>query len=157
MFFRSGPIIHCCLLFFRSKTYKASFHPIITKISMWKWTIFHHPYSRDFYNFESLKKLSTPEFVRIFGSIPPFLAILTSLLKFTVCEPRPNFLARCFMGQNESALPDNEYGLMVLNNTVSFNVNDCPNPNQIKVQKGLLSFPSGKLEPTHLGEMTLKG
>ena len=52
------------------------------------------------------------------------------------------------MGQNESALPDNEYGLMVLNNTVSFNVNDCPNPNQIKVQKGLLSFPSGKLEPT---------
>lgn len=105
----SGPIIHCCLLFFRSKTYK----------------------------------LSTPEFVRIFGSIPPFLAILTSLLKFTVCEPRPNFLARCFMGQNESALPDNEYGLMVLNNTVSFNVHDCPNPNQIKVQKGLLSFPSG--------------
>ena len=95
-------------------------------------------------DFEILKKLSTPEFVRIFGSIPPFLAILTSLLKFTVCEPRPNFLARCFMGQNESALPDNEYGLMVLNNTVSFNINDCPNPNQIKVQKGLLSFPSGK-------------
>ena len=95
-------------------------------------------------DFEILKKLSTSEFVRIFGSIPPFLAILTSLLKFTVCEPRPNFLARCFMGQNESALPDNEYGLMVLNNTVSFNINDCPNPNQIKVQKGLLSFPSGK-------------
>jgi len=103
-----------------------------------------------FYRFENSKKLSTPEFVRIFGSIPPFLAILTSLLKFTVCEPRPNFLARCFMGQNESALPDNEYGLMVLNNTVSFNVNDCPNPNQIKVQKGLLSFPSGKFELINL-------
>ena len=50
------------------------------------------------------------------------------------------------MGQNESSLPDNEYGLTILNNTVSFNVNNCPNPNQIKVQKGLLSFPSGKLQ-----------
>merc|ERR550519_2328570 len=65
------------------------------------------------------------------------------MLKFTICEPRPNFLARCFHNQNESSLTDNEYGLSVLNNSLTFNINDCSNTDTIQVKKGLLSFPSG--------------
>jgi hypothetical protein len=45
--------------------------------------------------------LSTIEFCRIYATIPPIVSILTSLAKFTICAPRPNFLHRCLFAKNE--------------------------------------------------------
>ena len=50
--------------------------------------------------------MGTLEFCRIFGTIPPVVSILTSCVKFSACEPRPNFLARCLFDQNDVVKTD---------------------------------------------------
>jgi len=88
-------------------------------------------------------KIRTLDFVRIFGTIPPLIAILTSAIKFTICEPRPNFLARCFLNQTSSSTSDIDFGLnqILKNSSNTINIENCPN--YIQAKKGLLSFPSG--------------
>ena len=50
--------------------------------------------------------MGTLEFCRIFGTIPPVVSILTSCVKFSACEPRPNFLARCLFDPNDVVKTD---------------------------------------------------
>lgn len=87
--------------------------------------------------------LSTIEFCRIYATIPPIVSILTSLAKFTICAPRPNFLHRCLFAKNElSQMQDvPEYAKSLLGE--SFNITSCPNPDIAYVTSGLLSMPSG--------------
>lgn len=86
--------------------------------------------------------MGTLEFCRIFGTIPPVVSILTSCVKFSACEPRPNFLARCLFDQNDVVKTDiSAYANHMLGTT--FNIKDCPNTDRITVINGLLSMPSG--------------
>lgn len=47
-------------------------------------------------------RLSTPQFVLAYGTVPPIVCFIVTSLKFTVAEPRPNFLHRCFDGPESS-------------------------------------------------------
>ena len=47
-------------------------------------------------------RLSTPQFIMAYGTVPPIICFLVTALKFTVAEPRPNFLHRCFDGPKSS-------------------------------------------------------
>jgi len=37
-----------------------------------------------------------------YGTVPPIVCFIVTSLKFTVAEPRPNFLHRCFDGPESS-------------------------------------------------------
>ena len=57
--------------------------------------------------------LGTLTFVRIYGTIPPVISILTSSMKFAICEPRPNLLSRCLFNKSDVITGMNISGMIM--------------------------------------------
>ncbi|CAG5091643.1 Oidioi.mRNA.OKI2018_I69.PAR.g13178.t1.cds [Oikopleura dioica] len=96
-------------------------------------------------------RLSTPQFIMAYGTVPPIICFLVTALKFTVAEPRPNFLHRCFDGPKSSAqVALSGYEIMNYNSSIYPNaeivVSSCPNENPTQVIGGLMSFPSDTIQ-----------
>lgn len=92
--------------------------------------------------------LGTLTFVRIYGTIPPVISILTSSMKFAICEPRPNLLSRCLFNKSDviTGMNISDYANRFLGHT--FNLSECPNTDRSYVVSGLLSMPSGHASHT---------